>query len=345
MQESLSQVHPAVRPRSSLSRGFTLIELLVVIAIIAVLVALLLPAVQQAREAARRTQCRNNLKQIGLALHNYESSGGRFPPALIGSGRNAGPTTQLVLNTTGWVLLLPFIDQQPLYNRYNFSVPSSVSNPYGMTLAMSPTPNDAINAPVYQTRLAAFLCPSDNMAAPLNYAPNTPSDFYSANNVARANYFFAAGQSTDYDGSWENIGARFQGAFGNNGATNISGIKDGSSNTIVVGESKQLGKTWNTVGAPDDTIVFGPFWGAGVHTCCHLYTPENDVRFTVNGRWNTGNSLPAAQYAWGTGSAHPGGAHYLMGDGSVRFISDNINYIAVFQWLNRIRDSNPIGDY
>src|SRR5512135_2886366 len=111
--------------------GFTLIELLVVIAIIAVLVALLLPAVQQAREAARRSQCKNNLKQIGLALHNYHDIANRFPAAIIGSGRanaqtapprGVGPT---VVNTTGWVAMLPQLDQAPLYNNYNFSITSS----------------------------------------------------------------------------------------------------------------------------------------------------------------------------------------------------------------------------
>src|SRR5229473_2794748 len=118
--------------------GFTLIELLVVIAIIAVLVALLLPAVQQAREAARRSQCKNNLKQIGIALHNYHDTMNVFPPALISSGR-CSPTTNAVecalyrpvLNTTGFVLLLPYLDQGPMYNAYNFNVASSVSSPYG----------------------------------------------------------------------------------------------------------------------------------------------------------------------------------------------------------------------
>src|SRR5205823_7320640 len=110
--------------RRRIVRGFTLIELLVVIAIIAVLVALLLPAVQQAREAARRSQCKNNLKQFGLALHNYHEMASRFPAALVGSGRVA-PTTvgvaPVTLNTTGWVMLLPYLDQMPAYNRYNFS--------------------------------------------------------------------------------------------------------------------------------------------------------------------------------------------------------------------------------
>ncbi|MCA9055033.1 MAG: DUF1559 domain-containing protein, partial [Planctomycetaceae bacterium] len=112
-------------------RAFTLIELLVVIAIIAILVALLLPAVQQVREAARKTQCADHLHNHGIALHDYEVTHKILPPALINSGRVTngmtlhGPT----LNTTGWVLLLPFIEQKPLYDLYDFDACSSMSNP------------------------------------------------------------------------------------------------------------------------------------------------------------------------------------------------------------------------
>ncbi len=330
---------------SSVRRGFTLIELLVVIAIIAILIALLLPAVQQAREAARRTQCKNNLKQIGLALHNYHDTFGQFPPALIGSGRRS-PATGPTLNTTGWVLLLPYIDQSPLYNQYNFSMPSSVSNPSGAFLPPG-TPNDAINAAIYQLKLTAYVCPSDPGGGPYTNAVNSPSDYYSANAVQRSNYMFATGGSTDYSDVWTTIGTADRGAFGNSGAATLTSIKDGSSNTIIAGESKQLGKVAGAADTPANPyLAFGPFWGAGVHTCCHLYTPQNDIRFTVNGRFNTTNlSAPAGQYAWGTGSHHVGGAHYLMGDGAVRFVSENIDYVNVFQWLNRISDSHVLSEF
>src|SRR5687768_14879280 len=160
-------------------RGFTLIELLVVIAIIAALIALLLPAVQQAREAARRSQCKNNLKQIGLGLHNYHDTHRTFPPALISSGRYANSTYAPVLNTTGWVLILPYIDQAPMYNKYNFNVPSSISNPLGgRPLAGGASTSDA-NKPIYSTKLEVYNCPSDpNNSPTFTYQANITSDYY-----------------------------------------------------------------------------------------------------------------------------------------------------------------------
>jgi prepilin-type processing-associated H-X9-DG protein len=107
-----------------------------------------------------------------------------------------------------------------------------------------------------------------------------------------------------------------------------------------------MGKTASTTGVPDDYPQFGPFWGNGVHTCCHMYVPQGAPQFTVNGRYNTANptALPA-QYAWGTGSYHDGGAHYLMGDGAVRFIGNSVDYNNVFVWLNRISDGNVVSEY
>jgi len=329
-------------------RAFTLIELLVVIAIIAVLIALLLPAVQQAREAARRSQCKNNLKQMGIALHNYHDTAKTFPPALVSSGRynNAGYTA--VLNTTGWVLLLPYLDQAPMYNQYNFNVPSSVSNPYGRPLAPPPggAANDVVNQPIYSTKLSVFVCPSDPAnGVGFTRLPNTPSDFYTANNVRRSNYLFSAGHTTDYSepfqyytglalnssatGTTVNVG--YQGAFGNDGAATLAAIVDGSSNTILVGECKQIKASSN---------LFGPFWGAGVHTCCHMYTETDNALYNVNAKHTNGD-----QYAWGAGSYHVGGAHFLLGDGSVRFISENINYFSIFRYLNRIADRQVIGEF
>ena len=305
-------------------RGFTLIDLLVVIAIIAILIALLLPAVQQAREAARRTQCRNNMKQIGLALHNYHDNANMFPPALISSGRYNNMSYPAVLNTTGWVMILPYIDQAPMYNKYNFNVPSSISNPYGRPLAGGATTSDP-NRPIYSQKLAAFLCPSDpGGGGPVTSGANNAGDFYERNEVARSNYLFASGNGTDYDGPWGTAAQTTRGAFGNDGAANIRDLRDGSSMTIVVGESKQL----------HTSSSYGPYWGAGVHTCCHGYTP--DYTFHINYNY-AGSTTEKLQYAWGFGSHHVGGAHMLFGDGSVKFVSENMDFTQ-FQALNRIAD-------
>ena len=338
-------------------RGFTLIELLVVIAIIAVLIALLLPAVQQAREAARRSQCKNNMKQQGLAIHNYHDTQKMFPPALIGSGRY-NLANQRVLNTTGWVLLLPQLDQVAMSKQYNFNAPSSVSSPYGTgggatPLLMLLPANSAVNKAIYSTRLPVMTCPSDDGGAnTVSSAPvNNPADFYERDTVRRSNYLFASGNFVDYNSSYgANAANATLGCFGNDGAANLRDIKDGSSMTIAIGESKQL-KT----GAGTSTS-FGPYWGAGVHTCCHGYTP--DGRFHINADFN-GTSVASGgvspfttivrnvgtngQYAWGFGSHHAGGAHFVMADGAVRFINQNVDFFKVFQPLNRISDRVPVG--
>lgn len=343
--------------RSGRRVGFTLIELLVVIAIIAVLIALLLPAVQQAREAARRSQCKNNLKQMGLALHNYHDTAKVFPPAKISSGGYNNANYPLVLNTTGFVLLLPYLDQAPLYNQYNFSVASSPSSwNAGRGVAGGTSVDTLWNYQVYQTQVPVFGCPSDpgNMEAS-TYLPST-TDAYSRNQVRRSSYLFSTGQYSDYDASFGSnklngytltvgsttVSFTHAGAFGNDGAASLADIADGPSNTILVGESRQRGHT---------STHYGPWWGAGVHTCCHGRTPyigaspgpyTPDVRYAINADYNSDGTK--RQYAWGFGSEHVGGAHFLMGDGAVRFISENINYFT-FMKLTRIGDRQVIGDF
>ncbi len=344
-------------------RAFTLVELLVVIAIIGILVALLLPAVQFAREASRRMQCGNNLKQIGVALHTYHDSHKTFPPALVGSGRwNVGnpelPATNpphRVSNTTGWALLLPFMDQEPLWNKYVFDAPSSTSNPYNKpylnTIAVSdwvhPITGNS-NKEIYGKKLEIMTCPSDSLPAPTRYYQPNTTQFYEANDVARSNYLFSTGNYTDYNARWKDTSFVHRGLFGNDGAGALADCVDGTSNTFMVGESKQghRGKT---------SVHYGPYWGAGVHTCCHGRAPWSPGLVTISGsagaRTLTNGARYGApnfnlimdalkrQYAWQFGAYHPGGTQFVLGDGSVKMIGDSVDYDGVFIALSRPSDS------
>ncbi|MDA0284502.1 MAG: DUF1559 domain-containing protein, partial [Planctomycetota bacterium] len=195
-------------------KGFTLIELLVVIAIIAILIALLLPAVQQAREAARRSTCKNGLKQIGLSLHNYHDVHKTLPP-----GCTAGPTATATggANFLGWTFhMLPFFDQAPLFKKFNSKVPINV----------------APNAALTSTILSVMRCPSD--AGP-DQDPSGSSAFGTSFDMGLANYVgnFGVGMP-DINANPRAV----QGIFGVNTKVRFRDIKDGQSNVIFVGERR-----------------------------------------------------------------------------------------------------------
>ena len=206
-------------------RGFTLIELLVVIAIIAVLIALLLPAVQAAREAARRMQCTNNMKQIGIAMHNYHTGIGSFPSnsnKTFGGGGSYGTPYQTTWGTwSAAAMMLPYLEQSPLFNAANFSWVSGWALGY------------TLNSTVTNTTIQGFICPSDGMS-PIAIAPSA----IAANDGANNNYFASLGTSTQY---WmpDTTGV-FTYGNGNSmpGRTyGIQNITDGTSNTIAYGEA------------------------------------------------------------------------------------------------------------
>jgi prepilin-type processing-associated H-X9-DG protein/prepilin-type N-terminal cleavage/methylation domain-containing protein len=333
--------------------AFSLIELLVVIAIIAVLLGLLLPAVQKVREAAARSTCQNNLKQIGLALHNFHSLYDRFPAAKIHSGvatafqtNYSGPEATYtgvfkVYNHTGWVALLPFIEQEALFRKYDYHAPSSNSSASAGINGPQYLGGTAItNEDVVGTFLRIYTCPSDENPPPVIDDNGHPADpfavppvdllvewhAYSRQHARRSNYLFASYMDTDLTPRYP--GGPVVGAFGTNGAASLTAIVDGTSTTIAVGESKQAHKLEN----------YGPYWGSGTFTCCHGVVIDETwhINYPYGG---PGNLL---QNAWGFGSRHSGGANFLFCDGSVHFLNDGMPF-ATFQALNSINGGEAVG--
>lgn len=311
------------RQGTSIRRGFTLIELLVVIGIIAILIALLLPAVQQAREAARRTQCRNNLKQIGLALHNYLDAFTRFPPvSVLPSGMTWEPYS-------GHVRLLPYIDQANLHNLVNWNV--------SVQFTSNPT--------AARTRIPIYLCPSEIN----DRARITPTLVHYP-----LNYAFNEGTWFIYDPATGNIG---DGAFHPNRAFQAGDFTDGLSNTLAVAEVKAYQPNlWdssnpNALGVPPPsnpaglTAYYGGTFDSNGHTewvegdvhesgFTTTFTPNMNVPYTTGGVTHSidltsmrdGESVTVPTYAAVTArSYHTGVVGVLLMDGSARSVSDNID--------------------
>ena len=248
-------------------------------------------------------------------------------------------------NTTGWALLLPFLDQAPAYNQYNFDVCSSCSSPYG-----HPTSgDDSLNATVISERISVFECPSDVSAGEVSSYGAGGTSFYARREARRTSYLFATGVFTDYNASWRTYASDVRrGAFGNDGAAKMRDLIDGSSNTILVGEA--------TGGGNKTSTHYGPWGLTGTHTCCHgrvvssSSTAVAEANFApyqaqwhINASWTPTDPLKKT-YAWVFGSKHVGGAHFLLGDGSVRLLSENMNY-RTFGLLNYIADNQPIGEF
>ncbi len=297
--------------------GFTLIELLVVIAIIAILIALLLPAVQQAREAARRTQCRNNLKQLGLALHNYHDVFNIFTAAYYGSFVDGSPQEQ---HGFGWgTMLLPYVDQSPLYNNLR---PNGVIEPAATaTQGIWQVAGGPVNGA--DTILQVFLCPSSTLEP--RSARNTTDAW--KNGFGTSTYAACQGPSTPPAYSDDE-----KGIFGQvNTQTRFSRIRDvtdGTSNTLAFGEKAYvtldtgalIPRDWPLwVGAvgEDEQVLFKTEYGDVMNS-----TVDDDSAF----------------------SFHEGGVHFTMADGSVRFISENIDRDTYWR-LGAMNDGIPLGEF
>jgi prepilin-type N-terminal cleavage/methylation domain-containing protein len=311
--------------------GFTLIELLVVIAIIAVLIALLLPAVQQAREAARRTQCKNNLKQLGLAIHNYHDNNNMFPMSF---------TTTANYNTThrwfSWYARsLPFIDQAPLYNTIDFSSPMAavITDPL-------PTPY-SVNTQAAMTLIPGSICPSD--ASSQGGRLNNRADLTSNDFLAVMSYKMVAGgnwgwgtfiysapsgrnaNNTNGLDAGNGFGCRNEASgTGRVFVTNIRDITDGTSNTFAVGEALAGGSNWTS-------------WFYGNHTTATCAIPLNHA---------FRNNVPATDWTnnYSFNSRHTGGGQFLMADGTVRFVSENID-LQLYRNLASIDGGEVVGEF
>jgi prepilin-type N-terminal cleavage/methylation domain-containing protein len=288
-----------------LRRGFTLIELLVVIAIIAILIALLLPAVQQAREAARRTECRNKLKQIGLALHNYHDSMNCFPPGGFSNGRRFGYH----------VAILPYIDQAPLYNKVDFGLNANYNNAAYLTLF----------TPVF---IPLWTCPSS--PTKYQYAVNSgDTDKQTAHYYGILGPKTAAGGPVAYDCSPTDStqptqcdvpAAIAHGGFARNGIlgrttrTRFADVTDGASNTFLVGE---ISNSHTKAGAE---MTGYRMWWRGFDGSAS--GSAKNIVFAINSKgYNGSNDFNDIAM----GSNHVGGCHFLMGDGTVRFVSENVD--------------------
>jgi prepilin-type N-terminal cleavage/methylation domain-containing protein len=325
--------------------AFTLVELLVVIAIIGILVALLLPAVQAAREAARRSQCSNNLKQLGLAIHNYHDVY-KSLPIHYGSGVNGVGAQYNVTANTGksWIVgVLPFMEQQPLYNQVAFNQPLVWTDP---VTGLQP------NCQVAMTVIETLLCPSDGtnrkglMDGRANagaVAPTNPANIWAVNNykgVAGGNWAWGdhvvwqlnakiPGMDTnglDNGNGWVcRNGHANQSAAQIRNHTTLASVLDGTTNTFFVGEAVPAwcNHTWW-------------WWFNGSTATCGV---------PLNYRKNQGAGFLASQLGdWGRNysffSMHPGGGQFCLGDASTRFVTDSID-ITLYRSLATISGSEP----
>jgi prepilin-type N-terminal cleavage/methylation domain-containing protein len=340
---------PGIGYRNGGRSGFTLVELLVVIAIIGVLVALLLPAVQMARESARRTQCGNNVRQLGVALHNYHDTVRRFPPGGIHHLGGPAQKTWQDANSPGWraswlVFLLPYLEREGLYQQYDFSVPPSQS---------------PASAEVVATPIPTFVCPSTGSrhqawvgqaGGSIPFAKGHYGACFSAGSAYSIGSF--NGVRMDDDRAVFN-------AAGHYGAM-LADIKDGASNVIAVSEiltrdtpndsrgawAYPAGSFFSGSNHVDDVSVGSPLPPNGIALEPSFQDKPIDCSAPLTDKRMACVSPPTdpTRPNIAARSQHPGGMHALLADGSVKFIGEQID---IDTWLRLlcIHDGEPVGQY
>jgi len=313
--------------------AFTLVELLVVIAIIGVLIALLLPAVQQAREAARRSQCRNNLKQMGLALHNYHDVYGSLPPATV---RAPYTTSAGWFGKPGWgwgSLILPFVEQDALHEALGVSInrlENYATIPNGVALT--------------QTKLPVYLCPSspiDDLNAKFKKNAFDAADVPASSNYKAVfgsfNEGATSGGPSDCPSGWYR-GYCFNaetGLFGGGSKVKFRDITDGTSNTLAIGEV-----TYGDLGDGVDRMA--SVW-VGMYNGSGYSGNDSVVRVLSESLADTTARRINGTFRNSFSSHHPGGAQFLFGDGSVHFLPETIDGQASEDLADRA-DGNVIGE-
>ena len=364
------------------TRGFTLIELLTVLAVLAVLIALILPAVQQAREGARRAQCLHQLKQLGIALQSYEATFQVYPPSIVRQQDGNPPPPSIPFaalryrgHWTGFHLLLPFLDQQNLHDKYDFN---------GTWLSPLSDANDHSCWPANQTRLATLICPSgvhsvleiggDSAGTGQHWMAGSPSDyaFNHGIDIIRALPGDDTGCTTGILNYWRQTPEVIRGPFGYNSDCRPQNVKDGLSHSIMLGE-KAGGRLsyggWNAnfphltvefpwamaaieyfaptgdVGVSNSAWVVGPF--AVTHDfrlpLCPESPPGSGNPFPMN---PTPRELPQTadeRSFYSFQSMHSSGAQFLFGDGSARLLNESINQ-GVFEALSTIAGRELLSD-
>lgn len=286
--------------RNRYERGFTLVELLVVIAIIGVLVAMLLPAVQAAREAARRMSCGNNLKQIGLGLHNYLDVHKRFPPSRIRWGASPNRVTH------GWnVLLMPYMEQPAIHDNYNFNVNWS----------------DPANEAISQTAVSTLICPSSPSGGVLLDNPSDGTQSAASDYMALAGYFDPVQMVPEQaNGMLHDLKGRPR------------DVTDGLSNTFCVSELSgrpDFYASGKLIGDWPSGFTWAAEWGSWASPQRVFY-----VGWTHDGLANRGPCAMNCSNVEGIYSFHPGGANVLRGDGSVQFVSETIPVTIVYRMID-----------